>query len=444
MNRFTNLFIFGSLLWAANLFAASAPAVGDSTFGLVPVQYIDEAGNLHDTLKGQPLVANGCYVSIEISAARIFAHTPTWKAIWNTNSLAYATVRLTGHAGSISVAETRTSMAVRVKKGDTVKDLGFSGPLLDAVPWSFQNLNLHLEMDSSEDSTIANVIGGLSEVSSKLPALTLSSAVTAGESIATIFDKLLFAQGRSDARLHGDFGFVTKGSDSRREGYYVIFGADSAASYNKYLLSARTPAGPQLEWNGRQLLFGTTPVEDVSFFVIKIHQQARLWDDSDLAEVGNNKPWSQELDSILLDIASFPAADSSAQEATKADTDFPKTCAAEKLHIDDDPDVLESEKLAIQGNLKKACLGRFDSAFSQSTQQAVTQDTSAPPPTSGNAKTTRPILEKDSLLGGDSKDVVTNYYLEPTVRSQRQTAAELREQHSKAVILDAVNDLTNL
>ena len=443
MKIISTLVTIGSLLGAANLFAGSTTGVAASTFIPVPVQYLDGSGHLQDTSKSRPLVANACYASIDIVEARVFANTSLWSAIWNTNALAFATARLSGQAaGPIAIAVTRTGGPVRVQRGDTIKDMGISAKLLDAVPWTFQNLNLHLEMDSSADSTIAGVIGGLSQVSSKLPGFTLSSSVTAGLSIANIFDTLLFAPGRSDARLRGDFDLTAAGDDTLREGYYVVFGADSATNYNKYL-GASASGGTKLEWNNQRLLFGTTPVDDVSYFVIKVHRQDTLWgDDSRLAMVGDGKPWSQDLVSVLSDIVTLASASGSDDQAfQQAKQAIVKGMNTGKTLLLADPDVLASEKLAILTNLQKTYLAETRMTLAALQRQALAQDTSppAPPGTSTNSSLPDGTYVTKSANFDDAVKALDST---PTVHSEGQADVELRAQRAKSFMVNAVKDLT--
>jgi hypothetical protein len=360
-------FSFVSLAVTQTAYSDTTPqTTARSTSSPAMIAYKDDKGNVQQTSDGSPLENGNCYATIGVPSVRVFAQTSWLKAIFDTASLAFASTKLSGKSsGKIDVADTRVGTPRPIKKGDTIVDMGFGVYFLDAVPWDFASLHLDLAINSSADSTITKIADGVSSVSKDIPGFQLSAAVNGGISIAEVFDKLLFGQSRSEARLYGGFDLVTQGKSTMRTGCYVVFGADSATDYDKYLVPD-AKGHSQLVWDSSQLLFNAKPVNDVSYFIITVESQPTLFPNTDSAPLNSGRDWATPLQNAQLSIVTLPlSADdttrNTAMAAIKADIVKGQTLLLA------DPDILISEKKAIL----KGVSDSFTAALSTATAQAL-------------------------------------------------------------------------
>ncbi len=334
-----------ALLAIQTLFADSTPTAA-STSSPTPISYKDSSGNVNQTSNGKLLANGNCYATIGVPAVRVFAHTGWLTAIFDSNSRAFATTKLSGKSsGQINVADTRVGTPRPIKSGDTIDDMGFGVLFLDAVPWDFASLHLDLAINSSADSTVTDIVSGVSSVSKDIPAFQLSAAVNGGLAIAQVFDKLLFDQSRSEARLSGSFDLVTGGSSTLRTGCYVVFGADNATVYARYLVPD-TAGHSQLLWDQSTLLFNGSPVVDVSYFIITVDSQANLYSNTDDAALNSGREWANPLQNAELSIVSLPLASDEASRTTAIAAIKADIVKGQTLLLAD-PDILLSEKKAI-------------------------------------------------------------------------------------------------
>ena len=361
------------VLMAINGFCDDSPqTVAVSTSPLVPIAYKTPTGNVIQTSEGSLLESGNCYVTMGVPAVRVFTHVNWLHALVSSDALAFASTKLTGQSsGKINVTDTRVGTPRTIKSGDNVDDMGFGVLFLDGVPWDFAKLHLELAINSSADSTVTQIANGVSSVSQKLPGFQLSTAVNGALSIAQVFDKLLFDQSRTTARLAASFDIVSVGKSTLRTGCYVVFGSDKATDYDKYFAPDNT-GHSQLVWDNSELQFKGTNVDDVSYFILTVETQSNLFADMNGgdAPLNSGRAWAAPLQSAELNIEELPIMTDDASRSTAINSIKTDIQKGQTLLLAD-PDILLAEKKAIL----KSVSDKLSEVLSSATVKAVASAT---------------------------------------------------------------------
>lgn len=228
------------------------------------------------------------YLTVHFVTARIYQKSNWWTNLVETNRKAILDVTLTGKVKNVEFAETRTSPPIELVRNDKQNDIGWSSIVIQRFPTTYSNLQLRIRISKSSEDGLDSLLGVLTELSNKTPGLQVSQAAIGGTSAVKFLADHLFQKNLLQKKLTSTIEFPNSG-DSLPAGTYVSFAADSVDEYEKYLNVSSLGQG--LTWTGSQLLWGGKEIPGLSYFVVKVAYDQRVFD-KPVSALSFPKPWA--------------------------------------------------------------------------------------------------------------------------------------------------------
>lgn len=292
--------------------------VGDASFG--------------DTATPSPGAA---YMTLYVRAATLYLNSNGWTNFIERNRQAVLTVNLSGTIAGIGVSQTRTGDPVELHRNHTMVDLGFSGIVVDHLPMTFSGLTFNLQINKTARDGLQDLITEVATLSSEQPpVLSISQQAMGITSFSKSLADFLF---RKDLLVkEAEIQSPVPASGVLQPGVYVCFAGDSEADYDRYL----TPASPGLQWSGSRLTYNGKPVQRVSYFVIEVGYNKRVYAHPLDALSSTTSPWVQL---YLLAEREIPTINSAA-DAARVTNDIQSHLTDASALLYSDPDLINDEK----------------------------------------------------------------------------------------------------
>lgn len=278
---FTTVFFFSSICIAQDDLALS-------TSNWIQIDHQDLNGNRIGRCSGDAAISTRSYVGIEATKFRVAKNDGWIKKLFNNNRRAFPVVSIEGSYLQSSLNITKVGGAKTLRKEMSNVDLGTTWNILNTSPWTLKDVSINVKIGYSADSSLDFVLKSFNEITSNIPNFTLNTAASIGTSIASTVDNLLFGSERITSLLSSEKDIPTLGNNSLCEGYIVIYAATDAVKYNKY-------EHGDVVWDesSQDLLFDGIDNHDISYVVLKINVEPRLYAETKDALNDTGKVWSQ-------------------------------------------------------------------------------------------------------------------------------------------------------
>lgn len=233
---------------------------------------------------------NHSYISVRVEKAHICPTANWWTRAVARNSKAFITAEINAsYPSSPAFTDKRSSEGVALPRNKSATDIGWQRSLVQMLPTSFTSLNIRLALNTTSQDGVDNIITVASDVSNKVPLLTVAQTALGVVSGAKSLLDQMFNRNLAKSQLTSDFDMVANSALTNKPGYYVIFGGDAGASYSKYTSAAGT-----LKWDGITLTSAGVPIDDTSYFVVLLEAKSMFFDTKDFDVVANVKePWAK-------------------------------------------------------------------------------------------------------------------------------------------------------
>lgn len=277
------------------------------------------------------------YLTVQFITARIYQKSGWWTNLIESNRKAVLDVTLNGKVKNVDFSETRTSPPIELVINDRQMDIGWSSIAVQRFPTTYSNLQLRVRISKTSQDGLDALLGTLTELSNKTPGMQVSQAAIGGTSAVKLLADILFQKKLLVEKLTSTIQFPDSG-DSLKAGTYVSFAADSSDEYEKYLGSASS--GSQgLTWSGSQLLWEGKTIPKLSYFVVKVSYDEKVFD-KPLSALSFQKPWA-----LLYKVARRKVGDIySKEDETRIAGEMRAHLSNARTLLDDDLDYTQAER----------------------------------------------------------------------------------------------------
>lgn len=350
------------------LTCGAAAATGQSTSTWIRVA----DPNISGPNVSRTSVLGATYVWAVIRGAAVYQNSNWWTQFVERNRQAVVEISIEGQLFNTRISDTRTSRPIELRRNDSIVDFGYSAIVVQALPTTFQSLQLGIGMTKSSQDGLGTLLTSLGELSAATPALSVSQAslgvVTATKAVADF----LFQKRLVEKRAYSTFPLVGSGP-TLDAGVYAILAGDSQQDYAGYL---QAPAnGNGLHWNGSVLTWDGRPVQRVSYFVVEISYTTRIFSDpTHVLTFGGTKPWS-----ALYQVARRKVGlINNSADALKISEEIRSHLAAAQTLLDGDIEYVQPERDAIHTAIKALTQKEFDQRLAALAPQGPQQGAATP------------------------------------------------------------------
>jgi hypothetical protein len=298
--------------------------VGETTFG--------------DTSSPTPGAA---YMTVAVRAVSFYQNSNFWTSFVETNRQAVITASLNGIIAGTQVSQTQTGQPVDLRRNRSIVDLGYAGILVDHLPTTFSGMTMSVQVNKTAKDGLQGLISQVAQLSATTPpTLSISQQAMGITSLSKniadfLFHAQLLVQGITSKNPLPANGLLAPG-------IYVSLAGDSESDYSQYL----APGNPGLSWSGTQLTYNGMLVQRISYFVIEVAYQKRLFaQPTDALSLGGIKSWAALFQLGKREINTF----NTEAEAEKTVNDVQSHLSDARTLLDADPDYIQGEKDDIYG-----------------------------------------------------------------------------------------------
>lgn len=296
--------------------------------------------------------AGAAYMTLYLRAATVYQHSNWWTNFVQTSPQAVLTINLSGTIAGISVSQTKTGDPVELHTNHSMVDLGFSGIVVDHLPMTFSGLTFNLQINKTAKDGLQDLITEVATLSSEQPpVLSISQQAMGIASFSKSLADFLFRKNLlvREAEIQSPI----PASGILQPGVYVCFAGDSEADYDQYL----APGTPGLQWSGSRLTYNGNPVQKVSYFVIEVGYNKRVYAQPLDVLSSITLPWVQ----LYLLAEREVTKINTCAEADSVSSDILSHLTDASALLYNDPDLINDEKDDVYNSLyKKINAARHD------------------------------------------------------------------------------------
>lgn len=366
-------------------------ASAESTYGWIPIAY--SGPNEQNAFDISTPTLGGSYLTVEFKTAKVYQKANWWTALIERNRKAVLDVTVHGQVSGVLFDDTRTSEPREIRRSKSQMDFGWSQILIERFPTTYSKLEMKVRISKTADDGLDSLLTIVSDISKKTPGLSLSQSTLGVVSASKTIADYLFNKRLLESKLSSTLQFPSSGR-SLPAGYYVAFAGDTSSDYNRYL-TPPTGSNKGLCWNGIQLLWNDLPVENVTYFVVKVTYVSKIFDNTlDCLSLNAKKPWADLYSIARRKPELLRTRDTNDQKQIM--TDIRSNLENAHTLLDKDPDYIQSEKDiihdAIRSNIEIMLKDRI-AKLSGSTYILQNERTdSSPSPTSNVGENSDPAL----------------------------------------------------
>jgi len=305
-----------------------------------------------DSKFNYPITKNSCYVSIQIAGERINHNSNWWTNLISKNRHAFVTVNVKAdYETNKSLEDTRSSKMIKIENRLQPVDLGWSQYIVREIPSTFNSIKVNLSLSSTSEDGADEVISIASDLSSTIPALSVAQSYLGIVSGAKLILDKVFQKSLAKTYLISNNEILSGSQNNIMPGYYVIFGENSATSYQTY---ASNPS--KLHWDGAQLKYENTPITNINYFIVLVEAKQAIFPKKDLNILSNvDATWAKFYIQANQKIGSMQKEDI---EQTKKSVRELLTSA--KMVLDSDPNYIYSEKQEMDTSIRSILTLNFN------------------------------------------------------------------------------------
>ena len=320
--------------------------IGQSTSNWIKVK------STTDSNFNYPITKNGSYVSIKIVGERIYHNSNWWTNLISKNRQAFVTIGVKAdYTNNKSLEDNRSSKMIKIEQKQQPIDLGWSQYIVREIPSTFNSVKLNLTLSSTSEDGADKVISIASDISSKIPALSVAQSYLGVISGAKLLLDEVFSKNLAKTYLNSNNEIISAAQNNISPGFYVIFGENTSTAYQTYVDNSF-----DLQWDGVQLKYKNAPITNLNYFIIVIEAKARLFPTKNIDILSDiETPWAKFYIQANQKITSMQLAD---LDQTK--TKVRELLESAKMVLDNDVNYIFSEKDEIHDAIRKYLYERYD------------------------------------------------------------------------------------
>lgn len=393
--------------------ALASPVAAQSTSTWIRV---GESTNAGANVSQTPSLG-ATYVWAVIRGASVYQNSNWWTQFVERNRQAVVEVSLEGQLLNTRVSDTRTSRPIELRRDNSNYDFGYSATVVQALPTTFQSLQLAIGLTKSAQDGLGTLLASLGELSMSTPALNVSQASMGVVSATKAIADFLFQKRLIERRAQSTLPLIGSGP-TLQAGTYAILAGDSQKDYLQYL--QEPPGRPGLRWNGSALTWDGKPLQRVSYFVVEISYTTRIFQDP-INSLTFAKGWTALYQVARRKVDNIKAPTDTLRIAEEIRSHL----AAAQTLLDGDIDYVQRERDEIHTAIKALVQKELDARIAainagQPGQLATTPAQPSSP--SPSQPTATPTPSTVLLTLPDSAD--TRQIIEDVRRSQRPEAPQ--------------------
>jgi hypothetical protein len=325
------------------------------------------------------------YVNVVFRGAAVYQKANWWTRLVERNRQAVLDVAVDATVNSAALRDTRVSSPVDIKNNDSQVDFGYSGTLVGRLPTTYSSMRVTVGISKTSQDGVDKLVTSIADLSKTSPALTVSQTtlgvVSAVKQVADfLFDKKLL-----EKKMSSVVDFPATGG-AMPAGVYVCIAGDQSADYAKFFADS----GAQLAWNGAQLTWKGDPVQKVSYFVVEITYDGKVFK-TPLDALSMPRPWSALYELARREVGKITAA----TEVDKITSDIRAHLSDAQTLLDADPDYIQDERdkihEAVRADTEQRLTNRVN-RFSASAAGSGSSTTQSSSPTDSPAGSGKPII----------------------------------------------------
>jgi len=283
------------------------------------------------------------YVTIKLVHSRINHKVSWWSHFVGNNKHAIISYELDAMSKNGSFQDRRTSTPIEIRKRNEPIDLPWGTYIVTNLPTTFNRLKLQVNVGVSAEDGVDKLLDASAVISGKVPGLTMSQTVLGSVTAAKMIADFLFDKRLVTPQINSSGEIVSSGATVLKEGFYGVLSADTAGGYSQYLDNPEL-----LFWTGQVLQYNGNPINDVSYYIIKINYSREIFDDKFNGPLSEKKPW-RDLYSLARQSTEKLELDNWAKGRDQIKGQVQNANAI----LDKDLDLINSEKDAIHKTIKE-------------------------------------------------------------------------------------------
>lgn len=226
------------------------------------------------------------YLTLQIKHTRINHRVNWWNQFIGKNKKAVVSFELNVNSPNGSLKDRRTSPPIEILERNKPIDLGWKKVMVNMLPTTFKSIEMNVNVGVTAEDGMENLLIASSEISSKIPGLTMSQAALGGISAAKMVADFIFDKKLVVNQITSSQEIISSVDSGIKEGFYTVLSADTADLYSKY-----TEKKELLSWDGSILNFNGKPIEDVSYYIVEIEYTDEIFKDKFNGPLSIRKPW---------------------------------------------------------------------------------------------------------------------------------------------------------
>jgi hypothetical protein len=214
------------------------------------------------------------YVTVVFRQASVYQNANWWTQLQERNRKATLDVGVLANFGNLRLSDAKMSHPITIKKDGSDVSFGYTGVVVGKLPTTYSNLKISVGVSKEAQDGVEQMLSTVAALSAANPAIGVSQAamgiVTASKQIIDV----LFNKQLVERKLGSELD-MTPGNAVLPPGVYVALAGDRNSDWQGYFT---TPSGGKgLTWENGVLTFNSKPVQKVSYFVIELSYDKRVF-----------------------------------------------------------------------------------------------------------------------------------------------------------------------